>query len=219
MSDETEELKKRGVFCIETVWYGVEDKTSMRPVLEALQGSYWRVPFVYRSAVTEGELIHNLKEWKSLDPRKYPILYLGYHGESGTIVLGEHDFFGKSEISIEQLAQGLAGECNNRVIHFGSCSTLNADDDLIEHFLDQTAASAISGYGGVVEWTESLAFDVLYIKMMQEGGGQALTPTVMGSIRDGNTKRWGLCQKDREFGRSPYFDWGQHLEFRLEVAG
>ena len=169
MSDETEERKKRGVFCIETVWYGVEDKTSMRPVLEGLQDSYCRVPVVYRSAVTKGELIHNLKEWKSLDPRKYPILYLGYHGESGAIVLGEHDFFGKSEISIEQLAQGLAGECNNRVIHFGSCSTLDADDELIQHFLDHTAASAISGYGKEVEWTESLAFDVLYIRMMQEG--------------------------------------------------
>ena len=218
MSDETEERKKRGVFCIETVWYGVEDKTSMRPVLEGLQDSYWRVPVVYRSAVTEGELIHNLREWNSLDPRKYPILYLGYHGKSGSIVLGEHDFFGKSEISIEQLAEGLAGGCSNRVVHFGSCSTLDADDELIQHFLDRTEASAISGYGEKVEWTESLAFDVLYIKMMQEGGSMSLTPTVMRGIRDGNTRRWGLCEEDGGCGRSPYFDLGQHLGFRLEVA-
>lgn len=219
MPDETQELKQRGVFCIETVWYGTEDKTSMRPVLEALRDSYMSVPVVYRSAVTQDELKHNLMEWKSLDARQYPILYLGYHGEAESIVLGERGFFGKSEITIEQLAQGLAGECKDRVVHFGSCSTLDVDDELIEHFLNQTGASAISGYRESVEWTESVAFDVLYIQMMQYGGGRALTPNVMKSIRDGNTKRWGLCQEDGRYGRSPYFDLGEHLGFKLEIGG
>lgn len=218
MSDETKEPKKRGVFCIETVWYGSGDKTSMRPVLEALQDSYLRVPVVYRSAVTKDELEHNLKEWKSLGPRRYPILYLGYHGEAGSIVLGERDFFGKSEISIMQLAQALAGECKNRVVHFGSCSTLDIDDELIQHFLDQTGASAVSGYRGTVGWIESMSFDVLYLKEMQTGGGNSLTPFVMRGIRDGTTSRWGLCEEDGGSGRSPYFDWGEYLGFQLDVA-
>ena len=219
MADEQQE-KERGVFCVETVWYETPDKTSMRPVLEAMEDSYLNVPFLYRSAVTQDEFQHNLREWTSTfneEERNYPILYLGYHGEAEKIVLGEHGFFGRSEISIEQLAEGLAGKCKNRVIHFGSCSTLDAADELIEYFLDQTECSAISGYSKRAEWTEAMALDVLYIKMMQYGGGKALTPTVMKSIRDGNTQRWGLCEEDNGFGRSPYFDLAKHLGFRIEL--
>lgn len=211
--------KKRGVFCVETVWYETEDRTSMRPVLGAMAGSYLHLPVVYRSAVTRDELEHNLKEWKWLNPKEYPILYLGYHGDVGSIVLGEQGFFGRSEISIEQLGKGLAGECKNRVVHFGSCSTLNADTQLIQDFLRETGASAVSGYQEEVEWTESMAFDVLYLTRMQYGGGQSLTPNVMRSIRDGTKTSWGLCRRDGGgYGRNPYYDWGKHLGFRLVVV-
>ena len=185
-----------------------------------MESSYLHMPLLYRSAVTQDEFQHNLKVWTSTfnGDKNYPILYLGYHGTEEKIVLGEHEFFGRSEISIEQLAEALAGKCKDRVVHFGSCSTLSADDELIEYFLDQTECSAISGYSGDVEWAEAMAFDVLYIKLMQYGGGKALTPVVMRSIRNGNAKRWGLCEEDNGFGRSPYYDWAQYLGFRIELS-
>ena len=58
---------------------------------------------------------------------------------------------------------------------------------------------------------------MLYIQMMQFGGGQSLTPTVMAGIREGNSSRWGLLKKTGRYGRSPYFEWGKFLDFRLEV--
>ena len=209
--------KHRGVFCIETVWFGSGDKTSMRPILEAMQDSFLKMPFVHRTAVTQDELEYYLEEWKSLEARDYPILYLGYHGEAGQIVLGKKGYWGKIDISLEQLAEGLGKECTNRIVHFGSCLTLDVEDERIGSLLEYTDISAVSGYGSEVDWTESVAFDMLYIQMMQFGGGQSLTPTVMASIREGNTSRWGLLEKNGGYGRSPYFEWGQFLGFRLEV--
>ena len=202
--------KHRGVFCVETVWYGKGDKTSIHPVLEAMHEGYLGIPFVYRTAVTSDELHHYLEEWKSLDRREYPILYLGYHGKAGHIILGEQSYWGTSSISLEQLAEGL-GECDNRVVHFGSCSTLNVKEERINSFLKNTNVSAVSGYKEEVDWTESVAFDMLYIKEMQSGGGQSLTPTVMTGIRDGNGNRWGLIEEDGGYGAQSLLQVGRAL--------
>ena len=132
-------------------------------------------------------------------------------------MLGSKDYFGDSEVDLEQLADGLGDACTNRIVHFGSCSTLDVEKERISSFIEHTGVSAVSGYAAEVVWTESVAFDMLYIKLMQSGGGQSLTPTVMKSIRDGNTSRWGLLEEDGGYGRSPYFEWGESLGFRLEV--
>lgn len=211
------DAKKRGVFCVETVWYGTGDTTSIRPILEAMSEGYLDVPFVYRTAVTSGELEAYLREWKSLNRLDYPILYLGYHGMAGQIVLGEQEFWGYSDRSLVQLAEGLGDECADRVVHFGSCSTLDVDNQQIKNFLESTNLSAVSGYREKVDWMDSVAFDMLYIKEMQSGGGRSLTPNVMSGIRDGNTTRWGLRKKNGPLGRSPYFELGQNLGFRLDV--
>lgn len=212
------EYKQRGVFCVETVWYGRGDTTSIRPILEAMHEGYLKVPFVYRTAVTSDELRAYLQEWKSLSYLKYPILYLGYHGAEGHIVLGEQDFWGNSDISLEQLAEGLGDKCDNRVVHFGSCSTLDVEGRRIRSFLRNTNVSAVSGYREEIDWMESVAFDMLYIQMMQFGGGKPLTQTVMAGIRNGNSTRWGLMQRNGGYGISPYFRLGEHLGFRLELA-
>ena len=83
-----EEPKHRGVFCIETVWYASEDHTSMRPMLELLRDGYLSTPFVHRTAVTKDEFSFYVEEWLSLKAQEYPVLYLGYHGEGGSIDLG-----------------------------------------------------------------------------------------------------------------------------------
>ena len=215
-----DELKRRGVFCIETVWFGPSDKTSMRPILEALQDGYLQVPFVHRTAMTAEELRHNLEDWKKLHREQgdYPILYLGYHGHGGEIILADREWDIVS-ISLEKLGGALNdGACADCVIHFGSCSTLDVEDIRIADFLNKTEASAVSGYGDDVDWIDSASFDLFYFKEMQSGGRQSLTPNVMRNIRNGNKSRWGLLEEDGGFGRSPYFEWAQHLGFKLEVV-
>ena len=43
----------RGVYCIETVWYGDDDRTSVRPVLQLLEDLYG-APYIHRDAATKG---------------------------------------------------------------------------------------------------------------------------------------------------------------------
>ena len=212
--------KRRGVFCIETVWYETEDHTSMRPVLELLRDGYLRVPFVHRTAITKDEFTAYVMEWLALDARAYPILYLGYHGEEGSINLGGKGYVDENVLGFHDVGARLAdgGGCKNRIVHFASCATLDVEEEEIEAFLEETGASAVSGYAETIDWVASTTFDMLYLKEMQAGGGASLTPVVMNSIRSGNASRWGLLEKNSRFGKSPYYDLAKYLGFRLEVT-
>ena len=66
----------RGIFCIETVWYGDKDRTSCRPMLQLLEDLH-KVPYICRDAMTEEELLYYLTTWKEMK-KEYPILYLGF---------------------------------------------------------------------------------------------------------------------------------------------
>ena len=192
----------------------------MRPILELLRDGYLRVPFVHRMAVTKNEFTAHMMEWLALEPERYPILYLGYHGEKGLIYLGGEGYTDEMELGFHDIGERLAegGGCKNRIVHFASCATLDIDGREVEVFLDGTGATAVSGYSETIAWVEAATFDTLYLKEMQSGGAAALTPKVMRSIRDGNASRWGLLEKNSRFGESPYYDLAKHLGFRLEVA-
>ena len=213
-----DEPKKRGVFCVETVWYDTEDGTSMRPILELLRDGYLKVPFVHRSAVTKEEFSFYIGEWLSLSHQEYPILYLGYHGQMGSIDLGGKGYVDETELGFHDIGARLSdGACKNRVVHFASCSTLDVDDADVALFLNKTGSSAVSGYAEEVDWVEAATFDMLYLTQLQSGGNISLTPNVMRSVRDGNKSRWGLLERNSEYGESPYHDLAKHLGFRLEV--
>ena len=70
-----------GIFCIENVWYGDDDRTSCRSMLQLLEDLY-KVPYVCRDAVTREELFYYLTRWKRMK-KDYPVLYLGFHGTEG----------------------------------------------------------------------------------------------------------------------------------------
>ena len=167
--------KSRGVFCIETVWYETEDHTSMRPVLELLRDGYLRVPFVQRMAITKDEFTAYVMEWLALEAREYPILYLGYHGEKGSIDLGGRGYVDENELGFHDVGARLVdgGGCRNRIVHFASCATLDVDDEDIEVFLEETGASAVSGYSKTIDWVAAATLDMLYLKEMQSGGRTA----------------------------------------------
>ena len=149
------EWKNRGIFCIETVWYGERDQTSVRPMLELLERAYTDVPFVYRDAVSKDEFKYHIISWLELSAKEYPILYLGYHGDdSANIFLVEdgktYDF--ETRISFLDFGELLEGQCKGRVIHFSSCGTLNVSERCAKDFLKTTGASSVSGYKKEVDW-------------------------------------------------------------------
>jgi len=216
--------KNRGIFCLETVWYDSEDQTSIRPLLEMLRDCFLKVPFVHRNAVTLDAFKHHIAEWLCLDPTEFPILYLGYHGETDFLQLRppriegglDSDDLKDTRLSLPEVADILHGRggCENRLVHFASCSTLDASDDDLSLLVDAIEASAISGYGEEIDWLASTAFELNYLQSLQYGGGKTLTPNLMRKVRDGDGNHWPLFGRQ---GDGPFVELSKQLGFRLQV--
>ena len=178
--------KTRGIFCIETVWFDASDGTSVRPMLELLRNSYLNVPFIHRNAVTKDEFFFHICKWTELKPSDYPILYLGYHGEAGSIYLADSEevYDDENRIEFYEISQRLEGKGGNRVIHFSSCSTLDLSSKESREFLKMTGASAVSGYKKEIDWMESAALDILFLEQLQYRGKENLTTNVMQTCKN-----------------------------------
>jgi hypothetical protein len=59
----------------------------------------------------------------------------------------------------------------DKIVHFGSCSTLLAKEETKRYFLQKTKAKAISGYTTDIAFIESTALDLLYFEVCQEYSG------------------------------------------------
>ena len=186
----------RGIFCIETVWFGDTDKTSMRPMLEWLHDVYG-TPFLYRDAISLMEFLRYLDMWREMkcgqagEGEQYPILILGYHGDTDGILVtdqqGEIETEDEDEsplVRLQDIAEFLEGRCKNKIVHFASCSTINVSNMAIGEFLEMTGASAVSGYAEVVDWTWSMAFDFLYLEAIQKATHKYLIPQRMKEVND-----------------------------------
>lgn len=191
---------RRGIYCIETVWFGAGSSMSMRPVLDYLQARF-NTPYVHRNAITRDEFLAHLNIWSTVGTAakdvQYPILLLSYHGTTEGILLRDPD---ESELEFDE-EQGIwvvpdechvslhevadtVENCSNRVVHFASCSTVDVGNDVVESFLDNTNASAVSGYREEVDWGDSLAFDMLYLEKVQTAPHVRLTPKIMKDVSD-----------------------------------
>ena len=203
----------RGIFAIETAtWFSDEDATdatSVRPVLQCLQSSYLRVPFIYCNAQTKKEFRHHLNRWTDLSRPEYPtrpeypILYLGYHGERNRIDLEE------GTVTIPDLQKWLDGKCQNRIIHFASCLTVKVPEDAIKSFLRETKLSAVSGYERSVDWMESVAYDLLYLSIMQDKEKGKYEHEVLTTA--------SMKRRRRALRRRAHRDLRRHLRFKMIV--
>jgi hypothetical protein len=153
----------QGVFCLEGFWYGDHrDKISVYPILY-LAHQYYQLPFVHHRCGTRDELIFSLKRWKTKSfHKKYPLLYLAFHGRGGKIVIG------KEEVTLQELAEILEDKCQGVVIYFGSCETLSVDRRLLKSFLNKTKTLAILGYKQEVDWMISASFEILLLYYLQQ---------------------------------------------------
>ena len=186
----------RGTFCIETVWFGDTDKTSMRPVLQWLHDVY-DMPFLHRDAVSRQEFFRYLDVWGNMkcgsagDKRQYPILVLAYHGDTEGIWVGEEADPDDPFVQLDEIADFLEGRCSNKVIHFASCSTINVSNMAIGNFLEKTGASAVSGYAKDVDWIWSMAMDILYLDAIQNANHKYLDPKRMREVSEHlKTETW-----------------------------
>ena len=156
--------KSKNIYCIEGLWnrHDVCDKSTVVPILELLEkGGYCN--YVYHNSATKAELEFFLTKWKTKSiNKKFPILYLAFHGEKGCVFITK-----KEKYSLADLGNYLEGKCHGAVIYFGSCSTLNLDKRVIKSFLKKTGAIAAIGYKKEIDWIKSTACDLFVFEALQ----------------------------------------------------
>lgn len=193
---------KRGIFCLESDWWGSPNhQATIRPILELLnQPGVSGVPFVHHDVATRPEFEHYVRQWTQRRFDRYSVLYLAFHGSEGAIEFGDAR---KTEnvVTLEQLGELLEGCCRNRIIYFGSCETLRTHGHSINRFLRQTGALGVCGYRHeAVDWLASAAFEVLLLHHLTSAKGSR--PSLKAAERRLREEASGLAKR---------------YEFRLQV--
>ena len=159
------------IFCIEGDWEeDLRKKTSILSGLEMLS-SISQMDFVYRTCASESELIYRLQDYikkskaKSSIYHKYDVLYLATHGLKGNLMFDK-------EVNILQFFQQnnhfKRHSFGNKIIHFGSCSTLKMKEEELDELKKYTGAKIISGFNKNINFLESTLFEVLYFNLCNE---------------------------------------------------
>jgi len=73
---------------------------------------------------------------------------------------------GRKKLTLAEFGRCIAGTCQGKTIHFGSCSTLAAGKREALQFKRATKAKCVSGYTECVEWFTSAAFEILLLEAL-----------------------------------------------------
>jgi len=189
--------KSRGVFCLEgDWWYSLKRTSSVEPILELLrQWDPFFVPFIHRNVATAETLEYYLKKWAQKKHADYPILYLAFHGNPGTIYIGDMRRR-KSAVTLSEIADWLEGRCKGRIIYFGTCATMDLHGHHLNRFLGQTGALAVCGYTDEVDWLRATAFELLVFAAMQNN---ALTVSGANAMKRRVFREAGYLVKELNF--------------------
>jgi len=158
---KTSKHYKKNIFCLEGDWQkDLRDNSSINAALLFLHQNCG-IKYIYKQCGTRENLEYYLKLWKMKRYSTYSICYFAFHGESESIRVG------KDTVTLDELADMLQGSCKDKIIHFGSCKTLDATNDTIIKFLKKTEALCICGFKNEIDFVESTAFDMLLIELFQ----------------------------------------------------
>jgi hypothetical protein len=150
------------VFCLEGDWENdLRKKSSVSAALEFLRTNC-NINYIHKHCGTKENLIYYLSMWKQRRYRLYSICYLAFHGFPEEIEVG------KEVLALRELAEILNGSCVNKIIHFGSCNTLDTDERKIRQFLETTQALCVCGFRTDIDFLESSVFDMLLMQKFQE---------------------------------------------------
>jgi hypothetical protein len=156
-------FKKKHIFCIEGNWtHDLKDKASIRTALDFLEHNA-EIKSI-RKDCSAIEQFDDLIE-TSLQKRykQHSIIYLAFHGSPGSLHIGK-----RKKMDFDTIARLLDGRAEDKIIHFGSCSTLDIPVRQLKRFWKDTGALAVSGYTKDVDFIESSVLDILYFRKCQE---------------------------------------------------
>jgi glutaredoxin-related protein len=153
---------QKEVFCLEGDWNkDLKKHHSVQEVLVFLKKSR-NIKFIHRHCGTRENLAYYLNQWKLKKYKDYSILYIAFHGKPKQILVG------KDVVTLDELAEMLGPNCHNKIIHFGTCHTMNIDKRQINRFLRSTNALCVCGFSKEIKFVEGCAFDILLIDLLQE---------------------------------------------------
>ena len=128
----------RGIFCLEGDWEkDLTKNSSVRPVLELLSQFEPCAPHIYRGIGTREEFDYFMRKWVQKTYDEYPVLFMAFHGKSRAVYVGDRRRK-SSTVTLDEIAEIIAGRCEDRIIHFGTCSTLDCDSRHIKKFIRET---------------------------------------------------------------------------------
>ncbi|MCE2786373.1 MAG: DUF6642 family protein [Bacteroidota bacterium] len=150
------------VFCLEGDWSkNLKHQTSVQAVLMFLKQNR-QIEYIHRHCGTKENLLYYINQWSLKRYKDYSILYIAFHGKPNQILVG------KEIVTLDELADMLGPNCHNKIIHFGTCHTLNTDRRHIKRFLKKTNALCVCGFGKEIKFVEGCVFDILLIDLLQE---------------------------------------------------
>jgi len=153
---------KKHIFCLEGDWQrDLRNKSSITASLMFLHQNF-DIQYIYKQCGTKENLQYYLSIWKQKKYKNYSICYLAFHGKNDSIQVG------KELIGLDELGDMMEGACKDKIIHFGSCQTLNTDPRNIIRFLEKTGALCVCGFKTEIDFLESSVFDMLLIEMFQK---------------------------------------------------
>lgn len=162
-----ETIKYSSIFCLEGEWNqkDLRDKTSVSYLLNYMEESL-DISSIFRKVNSKDSFYKYLalleKYWKGKF-NSYGILYLAFHGESNCIWLDDNE-----KITLEELSTEAKDILKDRIIHFGSCSTLKIQKEELTQFFKNSGAKAVSGFSKEIPFLESSVFDIAYLSKLSE---------------------------------------------------
>lgn len=174
------DVYRKGIFCVESEWYGLASTVSVQPALEMLRASDYHIRFIHRDVATGSDLKHYLRKWLQGRHHQYDVLWISMHSRKGLLLPGDMRRKGET-ITLDELETELAGKCAGRMIHFGGCRTIDLPVSRLRRFLTKTRAVAISGFDEEVDWTESTLFEMAYFLELQK---HPMTAKGLRSVRN-----------------------------------
>ena len=158
---------ERGVVCVESF---AEEEESFGPTLKFLSNLLDFSTLNVKTVATRLQLTREIEDWGNRDDWKYPILWMSGHGTKGGFYVNDPTGPGQSRVDLGTLTDiARSGySWSGYLVHFGACSTLSGYGDATRDFLYNSGLAGVSGYSKDVDWIPSLAFEMLYIRFIQE---------------------------------------------------
>ena len=189
----------RRVCCIEGFYEyeGQEREPTINPMLKMLsQWGYWPSPAHKKCKTVKAAQLFMETEWR--ESACGSVLFFATHGSPDQ---AEITLSGEQSVSLDELGNCLANQCQGRLVHFSACYVLRHYKE-VKDFLRKTNAVAVSGYRTDVGWAEAnkpaLLSDLMLLNELWESNpdfsnGRSFRPK-LSRIEGDLQRRFGDCQ-------------------------